>query len=112
VREKNIGTVEAYLNALKKKDLALAPFADEIIFWDTIIGKTVGAENLRGFLSGFLPAIKDVRVISHVCEGEWVCTRWQCEADFGLVEIGEFFRVRDGKIFEAHGYFDPRLVIG
>lgn len=112
MREENIKAVEAYLNALKQKDLSLAPLADDMAFEDPVAGKNTGAENLRAFLSGFLPAINDVRVLSHVCEGEYVVTHWEVDAAFGIIPILEKFRVRDGEIVEAFGYFDPRPIIG
>lgn len=111
-REENIKAVEAYLNALKQRDLSLAPFADDIVFEDSVAGKVEGAENVKGFLSGFLPAINDVKIIQHVCEGEYVCTHWEVDTVFGIIPIIEKFRVQDGKITEAIGYFDPRPVLG
>jgi limonene-1,2-epoxide hydrolase len=112
MREENINAVEAYLNGLKNKDLSLAPFADDIYFEDPIAGKNRGAENFRAFLSGFLPAINDVRVVRHVCEGSYVATHFEVDGVFGIVPIIEIFKVEDGKITEAIGYFDPRPIIG
>ncbi len=112
MREENIKTVEAYLNALKKKDLRLAPFADELEFFDPIAGTSRGAENFRAFLAGFLPAINDIRVHSHICEDDFVVTHWEVDAVFGIIPILEKFRVRDGKIIEAFGFFDPRPILG
>ena len=74
MREKNIQIVEAYLNTLKQKDLSLAPLADNLYFEDPLAGKNTGAENFRAFLSGFLPALSDVRVHRHISEGEYVAT--------------------------------------
>jgi limonene-1,2-epoxide hydrolase len=112
MREENIKTVEAYLNALKQKDLSLAPLAAEVVFEDPLAGKNTGAENLRAFLSGFLPAINDVRVHQHICEGDYVVTHWEVDAVFGIIPILEKFRVRDGEIVEAFGFFDPRPIVG
>jgi limonene-1,2-epoxide hydrolase len=112
MREEKTEAVEAYLNGLKNKDLSLAPFADDIYFEDPIAGKNRGAENFRAFLSGFLPAIKDVRAIRHVCEGDYVATHFEVDGVFGLLSIMEMFKVEDGKITEAIGYFDPRPIIG
>lgn len=112
MKEENIKTVESYLNALKQKDLSLAPFADDLKFSDPIAGEASGGENLRAFLAGFLPAINDVRVLSHVCEDEYVVTHWEVNAVFGIISILEKFRVRDGKIIEAYGFFDPRPILG
>jgi len=111
-REENIKLAEEYLNALKQKDLSLAPFADDILFEDPLAGKNTGAENFKAFLSGFLPAIKDVRVLRHVCEGEYVATYWEVDGVFGVVPIMEMFRIQNGKITEAIGIFDPRPIVG
>ena len=112
MKEENIKTVETFLNALKQKDLSLVTFADDLIFEDPIAGKNTGVENFKAFLSGFLPALKDVRILQHVCEGEYVVTQWEADGVFGVVSILEKFRVRDGKITEAYGYFDPRPILG
>jgi limonene-1,2-epoxide hydrolase len=110
--EENIKAVEGYLNALRQKDLNLAPLADDIIFENPMVGKGHGKENFKAFLTGFLPAIKGVKIIGHICEGEQVATRWEVDTIFGIIQIGDFFHVREGKIIEAHGYFDPRLLFG
>jgi len=112
MKEENIKIVEAYLNTLKHKDLSLAPFADNLIFEDSIAGKGQGAENFKAFLSGFLPAINNVKIIQHICEGEYVATHWEVDAVFGIIPILEKFRIVDGKIVEAIGYFDPRPILG
>ena len=112
MRDENIEAVEAYLNALKQKDLSLAPFADDMEFSDPVAGKGAGADSFRAFLTGFLPAIEDVRVISHVCENDFVVTHFEVDGVFGIIPILEKFRVAGGKITEAHGFFDPRPILG
>lgn len=112
MNEENVKAVEAYLNALKQSDLTLAPLADDIIFENPMVGKGKGAEKLAAFLSGFLPAIKDVKIIRHVCEGDAVATQWEADTVFGIIRVADFFVVRNGKIVEAYGYFDPRPLFG
>jgi limonene-1,2-epoxide hydrolase len=112
MREENIKVVEAYLEAIKQRDLSSAPFAEDIVFENPITGKVQGAEDLKAFLSGFLNAVNDVRIIQHICEGECIVTQWEADAVFGIIPILEKFRVRDGKIIEAYGYFDPRPIFG
>jgi hypothetical protein len=112
MKEEKTAAVEAYLNALKQKDLSLAPFADDLKYYDPISGSGRGAENFRAFLTGFLPAINDVRVHSHVCEDDFVVTHFEVDAVFGIIPILEKFRVSDGKITEALGFFDPRPILG
>ncbi len=112
MKEENIKAVEKFLNALKQKDLSLAPIADDLKFCDPISGDGDGIENFKAFLTGFLPAIDDVRVIQHVCEGEFVITHWEVDGVFGRIPVLEKFRVENGKITEAFGYFDPRPILG
>jgi ketosteroid isomerase-like protein len=112
MREENIKAVEAYLNALRQKDLSLAPFAEDIEFEDPISGRHTGADNFRAFLSGFLPAIKDIKILSHVCEDEFVVTHFEADGVFGVVQMLAKFRLRDGKIIEALNFFDPRPILG
>lgn len=108
----NIKAVEAYLNGLKTKDLSGVPFADDVYFEDPISGKNRGAENFRAFLSGFLPAIHDIRVIRHVGQGDYVATNFEVDGIFGVVPILELFKIENGRITEAIGFFDPRPIIG
>lgn len=112
MKEENIKAVEAYLNALKEKDLALAPLAENLRFIDPIAGSDAGAEKFRAFLAGFLPAIADVRVLSHVTEDDFVVTHWEVDTVFGIIPILEKFRVENGRITEAFGFFDPRPILG
>ena len=112
MKEEKTKAVEAYLNALKQKDLSLAPFADDMEFSDPVAGSHRGVENFKAFLSGFLPSINDVRVLSHVCEDDFVVTHFEVDGVFGIIPILEKFRVENGKITEAHGFFDPRPILG
>lgn len=112
MKEENIKAVEAYLFSLRDKDLSLAPFAEDIDFEDSIAGKIKGAENVRAFLSGFLAAVNDIKIIAHICENDFVATHWEADTAFGIIPIMEKFRVVDGKIVEAVGYFDPRPIVG
>ncbi|MGI8812771.1 MAG: nuclear transport factor 2 family protein [Pyrinomonadaceae bacterium] len=110
--DENIAAVEKYLEALRTKDLSLAPFADGLRFSDSIAGEGVGAEKLRAFLSGFLPGITSVRVLKHVSQGEYVATHWEVDGVFGIISILELFRVNDGMITESIANYDPGAVLG
>jgi limonene-1,2-epoxide hydrolase len=110
--EQNIQAVEAYIYALKEKDLSRAPFADDVLFIDPIVGEIKGVEGVRNFLSNFLPAINDARIHKHFTDGDYVATRWEVDATFGLIPIFEQFKIIDGKITEAIAYLDPRPITG
>ena len=104
--------VEAYLSALRDKDFSKAPVADDIKFENPISGPGSGREDLGAFLSGFLPAINDVRILRSVCEDNYVAARWDADSVFGVIPVLEMFRVEDGKIKETVALFDPRPVVG
>lgn len=110
--KENIKTVEKYLDALRQQDLSLAPLASDVVFSNPMVGSGKGAENFKAFLSGFLPAIKGVKLIGHICEKNTVATRWEVDSVFGVISIADFFIIRDGIIIEAYGYFDPRPLFG
>ena len=112
MKEENIKAVEKFLNALRQKDLSLAPIAEDLRFGDPISGDGSGIENFRAFLSGFLPALDDVRIIQHVCENEYVVTHWEADGVFGVISVIEKFKIENGEITEAFGFFDPRPILG
>jgi limonene-1,2-epoxide hydrolase len=112
MKEENIKVVESYLNALRQKDLTHAPLAVDVVFDNPISGKHTGAENFKAFLDGFLRAINDLRIIQHVCEGEYVVTFWEADTVFGTISILEKFRVENSRITESLSFFDPRPILG
>jgi len=112
MNEENIATVEKYLDALRQKDLSLAPFDHDLKFSDPLAGEGSSADSFRAFLSGFLPGISGVRVIRHVADAEHVATHWEVTGVFGPIPIIQIFRVRDGMIIESTALYDPRPAIG
>lgn len=112
MREENIAVVESYLDALQNNDLSRVLFADGLKFDDPIAGENTGVENFKAFLTGFLSAISDVKVFSHICEGEYVVTHYAVVTVFGIIFILQKIRVENGKISELHGFYDPRPIVG
>jgi hypothetical protein len=112
MREENIKIVESYIEAIGEKDLSFEMLADDIHFEDPMTVKSQGAENLRAFLKGFLPAIESVKIIEHICENDTVVTHWEVDGIFGIIPILEKFKIENGKITEAIAFFDPRPILG
>lgn len=106
----NIKIVKSYLSALRDKDLSKAPVADSIAFEDPLTQPSTGREAWAAFVSGILPALKDVRVKRHIAEGDAVVTLWDAETIWGIISICEYFLIADGKIKEAQAFFDPRVI--
>lgn len=112
MKEENIKIVESYIEAIREKDLSFEMLADDLHFEDPMTVKSQGAENLRAFLKGFLPAIESVKIYNHICENDWVVTHWEVDGIFGAIQILEKFKIENGKITEAIAFFDPRPVLG
>jgi limonene-1,2-epoxide hydrolase len=110
MRESKIETVERYLDALRSKDLSRAPLAPDIVFIDPLTPERTGAEEWRAFIEPILPAFKEVRVLRHIVEGDYVATMWEADMVWGVIPVFELFRVEDGRIKEARAFWDPRPI--
>jgi hypothetical protein len=106
----NIKIVESYLDALRVKDLSKAPVAEDVVFEDPLATPASGRQAWAEFVSGILPALKDVRVKQHVVDGNHVATLWEADTVWGVIPIFEYFHVVDGTIREARAFFDPRPI--
>ena len=104
--------ITRYLAALKDGRIDELPIADDLTFENPISGPGSGAESFKAFLSGFLPAIGDARIVESVCEGERVVLLWEIDSVFGNIPILEIFRLRDGIVTATRAFFDPRPVLG
>ncbi|MFN6962447.1 MAG: nuclear transport factor 2 family protein [Pyrinomonadaceae bacterium] len=112
MKDENILVIEKYLDSLRRQDLSDAPLADDVRFENPVAGKGVGAESMKAWLSGYLSAFHEVRVLHHVADGEYVVTHWESDSPFGTIQVLEKFRVREGLIVEAIAFLDPRPVFG
>lgn len=110
--EENVRIVERFLECLKAKDFTGAPISSDIYFLEPLMGEGRGAAALKAFVAGFFPALTDVRIIEHICQGDRVATRWEVDGVFGIIPIFELFRIRDGEIVEFRAFYDPRPIIG
>jgi limonene-1,2-epoxide hydrolase len=110
--EENIKIVEAFFDALRRKDLSKAPIAADLKFEEPMMGKGSGADALKAFVDGFYAALSDVRIIQHISEGDFVVTHWEVDGLFGTIPILEKFHILNGKIVEFHAFYDPRPILG
>ena len=111
-KEDNIRIVETFLNCLKNKDLSGAPVGDDLYFTEPLMGEGKGSEALKAFVSGFFPALSDVRVLQHLADGDFVATRWEVDGIFGTIPVFELFHIAEGKIVEFRAFYDPRPILG
>jgi hypothetical protein len=108
--KEKIATVENYLNAIKAKKLGDAPLAEDVSFEDPLTPEISGKQGVIDFVSGFLPALKDVSIKQHIADGDYVATVWDADTVFGVLHIFECFRVVDGEIKEIRAFLDPRPI--
>lgn len=106
----NVKIVEGYLDALRTKDLSMAPVDEDVQFEDPLTTPGSGIKAWTDFISGILPALNDVRVKQHIADGDHVATLWEADTVWGVVPIFECFRIADGRIKEARAFFDPRPI--
>jgi len=107
-----VEAVESYLAGLRGKDLDTVPFAPSVSFESPLSPRIVGVKAVTEFLKGLFPAIKDIRVLRHVVENEWVATRFDLDTTFGVIPVFDCFRVANGLIQEIRPFYDPRPITG
>jgi len=103
-----VQAVESYLSGLRSKDLESVPFAPSVSFESPLSPRIVGIKPVTEFLTGLFPAVKDVRVLRHISENEWVATRFDLETVHGVIPVFDCFRVANGLIQEIRPFYDPR----
>jgi len=72
---------------------------------------TRGAATVRALLEGLFPAIRDVRVRQHTCQGEYVATRFDLDTTFGVIPVLDCFHVVGGELKEIRPFYDPRPLL-
>lgn len=111
MRDNVIRVVDAYLDALRAKDLSSAPIHPDIEFESPLSPRIRGAAQVKQVFSGFFPAINGINVTRHVADDEWCCTAFEMDTAFGIVPMVDWFHVVDGLIVSIRVYFDPRPII-
>jgi glyoxylase I family protein len=106
-----VRAADAYLAGLARKDLSQVPFAADVTFESPLSPETRGAARVRALLEGLFPAIKGVRVVQHICQGEYVATRFDLETTFGVLPVLDRLHVAGGELKAIRPFYDPRLLL-
>lgn len=102
----------SYFEGLRTGRLEDIAFAADVTFESPLTAPIQGAEAVRDFLRGVLPAIREVRVHQVIADGEYVAVRFELDTVSGPIPAFDFFRVLNGEIVEARPYYDPRPLTG
>jgi len=105
----SVSAATAFLDAIKHKDLSQAPLAETVSYEGPLSGEVIrGRDHVTRFLGIYLPVIRDVRVMRHIADGDYVATVWQADTSFGKISLVYVFRVEMGNIVEIQAFYDPR----
>ena len=106
-----VRAVDAYLDGLARKDLSTVPFAADVTFESPLSAATTGASQVRALLEAMFPAIKSVRVLQHLSDGEYVASRFDLDTTFGLIPVLDRFHVVGGELKTIRPFYDPRPLL-
>ena len=98
----------SYFEGLRSGNLDAIAFADDVRFESPLTPEVRGAREVRSFLSGVVPAIRDIRVRQVLSDGDAVAVNFDLHTTAGTIPAVDWFRVVNGQIVEARPYFDPR----
>ena len=104
-------TVLGYFDGLRGGTVDAIRFARHVRFESPIAEPMRGADTVRAFLRGVLPAIRAVRVQQVLSEGDYVGVRFELDTVHGVIPAFDWFHVVNGEIAEARPFYDPRPLL-
>jgi hypothetical protein len=111
-RDDKIRVIECFFDCIRRKTLDLLPIDPEITFQSPLIPELRGEEAARGYLKAVAAAVKGIRVIQHIVEGDHVATLFEEDTAQGPLRVFAKFEVRSGVIKDARVFYDPRRIVG
>ena len=111
VRDKVIGVVEKYIDAVRRNeptDLPLHPDVIGVFPMNTY----QGAEAFVRALEPFSRIVKNIDVVRLVVDGEHCVAILDIDTVFGPIPFAEHIQVVDEQIVSVRGYYDPRPMLG
>ncbi len=111
MQEDTVRAAEAHLNGITAKNVTAVPYDPDVVI-ETPLGPPVkGVDAVRQVVASVFPAVKQIRIIRHIADGEWCATLFDFEYVFGTFRIIDVFHVVDGRIVSIQAYYDPRPIL-
>ena len=110
MRDEVIRVTEAYIDALRNKDVTAVPLHSDVEF-ESPIRKIKGIANFRKGMAEFFPILKGIEVVRLTADDDTCAAVLKVDTVFGLIPFAEFLEVVDGQIVSIRAYFDPRPVL-
>ncbi|MDR3741227.1 MAG: nuclear transport factor 2 family protein [Terracidiphilus sp.] len=110
MREQVIQTVESYIDAVRRHDVAALPLHSGIVF-EGPLNTVRGIPEFEEGLIPFYAILKSIAVL-HLTADDTTCAAvLEIDTIFGVIPFLEYFHVADGKIVSIRAYYDPRPIL-
>jgi limonene-1,2-epoxide hydrolase len=104
--------VEGFVQALRQRDLAGAALHEDVLYEGPLMGEPLrGRKNLVRFLGAYLQGLREVEVIRHIADGEFVASHLRIETMFASFPMVYIFHVESDQIVEVRAFYDPRAFL-
>ena len=111
MRDKVVGVVEKYIDAVRRNEPTELPLHPDVIgVFPT--NTYQGAEAFVRALEPFSRIVKKIDVLRLVVDGEHCVAILNIDTVFGAIPFAEHIQVVDGQIVSVRGYCDPRPMLG
>ena len=111
-RQENVSVVESFFDAIIRGDLDRLPLDPEIVFQSPLISETKGRAAATTYLAAVAAAVKSIRVLQHIVEGDHVATLFEEETAAGPLRVFAKFEIVSGRIKDVRVFYDPRRMTG
>jgi limonene-1,2-epoxide hydrolase len=110
MREDVIRVVEAYIDAVRNKDVDAVPIHSDVVF-ESPIRNIRGIANFRKGMEEFFPVLKGIEVVHLTADDDTCAAVLKVDTIFGEIPFCEFLRITDGQIVSVRAYYDPRPIL-
>jgi hypothetical protein len=104
--------VESFFDCITSGKLDRLPLDPEITFQSPLIPELRGEAAARQYLKAVAAAVKGIRVLCHVVEGDQVATLFEEETLHGPLQVFAKFEIDSGRIKDVRVFYDPRRLAG
>src|SRR3954471_7103680 len=103
MRERVLGVVQTYIDAVRRNDAASLPLDPKIVF-EGPLGKYEGIEAFVQGLADFVPVLNGIKVLHLTADDDTCAAVLEIDTIFGLIPFLEYFEVREEKIVFIRAY--------
>jgi predicted ester cyclase len=110
MREEVIRVVEAYIDAVRNKNIDSVPLHSDVVF-EGPIRSIRGVAAFRKGMEEFFPIVKSIEVVRLTADDDTCAAVLKVDTIFGLIPFCEFLQIAEGRIVSIRAYYDPRPIL-